>query len=121
MKHTYFFLLLLTLPHLMWGQQQLPPTSDDLKEAVLQLQDDVTLIQSNLAKADKKLKRGILVSTLGYSITIAGGLMLGGSNNDLGEVLLYTGGAVGVVGTITLVDAFKYLGFAGGKQKPQKE
>jgi hypothetical protein len=86
---------------------------EELKKEILQLRTDVETIQLNLVKGEKKFKRGIFVATLGYSVTIAGGLMLGRKNDDLGKVLLVTGGATGITGTIMMLDAFKYLGRAG--------
>ena len=50
------------------------------------------------------------MATLGYTVTIARGLMLGRDNDELGQVLLVTGGVTGGIGTYMLVDAFKYLG-----------
>ena len=47
---------------------------------------------------------------IGYSVTIAGGLMLGRKYDDAGKVLLIAGGVTGIVGTVLLVDSFKYLG-----------
>lgn len=74
-------------------------------------------IQLYLVKGEKKFKRGIFVATLGYSVTIAGGLMLGRKNDDLGKVLLVSGGATGITGTAMMLNAFKYLGRAGGSKR----
>jgi len=89
---------------------------ENLKKEVLLLREDVDNIQLNLAKAENKFKRGIAMATLGYSVTIAGGLMLGRKNDDLGKALLISGGVVGITGTILMVDAFKYLGRASRKR-----
>lgn len=86
---------------------------DSLKKEILQLKTEVKIIQLNLVQGEKKFKRGILVATIGYSVTIAGGLMLGRKYDDLGKVLLVTGGATGITGTFMMLDAFKYLGRAG--------
>ena len=83
---------------------------DSLRREILSIKADVENINLNLEKSKSKFQRGIFVATLGYSITIAGGLMLGRENDDLGQVLLVTGGATGGIGTYMLVDAFKYLG-----------
>ena len=100
----------------LFAQQQ--PDVDSLKREILQLKADVQTIQLNLVQGEKKFKRGILVATIGYSVTIAGGLMLGRKYDDLGKVLLVTGGATGITGTFMMLDAFKYLGRAGSpKQK----
>lgn len=88
-----------------------------LKKEILILNQNMENIQLNLGKSENRFKRGIAIATIGYSVTIAGGLMLGRKNDDLGKVLLVTGGAVGITGTIMMVDAFKYLGRASRKQK----
>ena len=91
---------------------------DQFKKELLSLRSDVDNIQLNLGKSEKRFKRGIAVATLGYAITIAGGLMLGRKQDDLGKVLLITGGVTGTTGTILMVDAFKYLGRASRKKSP---
>jgi hypothetical protein len=83
---------------------------DSLRSAVLQMKMEVDDIKLNLATSENKFKRGIFVATLGYSTVIAGGLLLGRTRDDLGKALLVTGGATGVVGTVLMVDSFKYLG-----------
>ena len=98
---------------------QSPSSLDSLKAEILQLRKEVSTIQVNLATSEKKFKRGILVATIGYSVTITGGLMLGRKQDDLGKALLVAGGATGVVGTILMVDSFKYLGRAG-KRSPDR-
>lgn len=80
-----------------------------LKQEILKLNEEVDQIQLNLQTSQKKFQKGILVATIGYSVTIAGGLMLGRKNDDLGKVLLVTGGVTGITGTFMMVDAFKYL------------
>jgi hypothetical protein len=96
--------------------QQAPTDVEDLKKQVLLLQQDVDNIQLNLVTSQKKFKRGILVATIGYTLTITGGLMLGRQNDQLGQGLLIAGGVTGAVGTVLLVDSFKYLGRAGRKR-----
>lgn len=93
--------------------QQLPADVEQLKTQVLSIQQDVNRIQLNLGTAEKKFKRGIVVATLGYTLTITGGLMLGRQNDQLGQGLLIAGGATGALGTVLMVDSFKYLGRAG--------
>ena len=61
----------------------------------------------------------MLVATLGYTVTIAGGLILS-ENQDLGKGLLYSGGAIGVAGTALLLNGFKYIGRAGKNKKRTK-
>lgn len=93
---------------------------DSLRQQVLQLQQDVDRIELNLGQAQTKFQRGIALATIGYSVTIAGGLMLGRSNDKLGQGLLVAGGATGITGTFLLVDSFKYLGRASGNQKKKR-
>jgi hypothetical protein len=110
MKYT-FFLFFALCSYSLHAQQQ--ADVDSLKKEILQLKTEVRTIQLNLVQGEKKFKRGILVATIGYSVTIAGGLMLGRKNDDLGKVLLVSGGATGITGTVMMLDAFKYLGRAG--------
>ncbi|RAV98157.1 hypothetical protein DQQ10_25155 [Pseudochryseolinea flava] len=91
---------------------------DQFKTALLTLRADVNNIQLNLGKSERRFKTGIAVATLGYSITIAGGLMLGRKHDDVGKGLLIAGGATGITGTFLMVDAFKFLGRASRKQSP---
>lgn len=110
------FIVLLMLPGIsLFGQQQTDLT--ELKQEILLLNQNVETIQLNLGKAENKFKRGIGLATLGYSVTIAGGLMLGRKNDDLGKVLLVSGGVMGITGTILMVDAFKFLGRASKRAK----
>lgn len=96
--------------------QEMKANLDSLKKEILLLRADVDNIQINLATSQNKFKRGIAVATLGYAVTIAGGLILG-QNEDLGKTLLVTGGVTGITGTFLMVDAFKYLGRAGSNKK----
>ena len=91
---------------------------DQLKKELLSLRAEVDNIQINLGKSEKHFKRGIVVATIGYSVTIAGGLMLGRKHDDVGKALLIAGGATGITGTILMVDAFKFLGRASRKKSP---
>lgn len=101
--------------------QQAPATEEELKKQILELNDRIDQVQLNLVTSEKKFKRGILVATIGYSLTITGGLMLGRSNDQLGQVLLVAGGATGTVGTVLMIDSFKYLGRAGRKDKSKSK
>ena len=83
----------------------------------MSLDNRVTDVDLRMKSAQKQFQSGILVSTLGYSITIAGGLMLGRENDDLGQVLLVTGGITGATGTYIMVDAFSVL---SGKKRRKK-
>jgi hypothetical protein len=100
-----------------YSQQKPPADIEQLKAQILSLREDVSRIELNLATSEKKFKRGILVATIGYSLVITGGLMLGRENDRLGQRLLVAGGITGAVGTVLLVDSFKYLGRAGRKKK----
>lgn len=117
MEKKLFFLFLLLIPFLTFSQTNQEDSLDSLKREILQLRTDVDQIQFNLATSHKKFKRGILAATIGYSVTIAGGLMLGRENDDLGQVLLVAGGVTGITGTILMVDAFKYLNRTGYKKR----
>ena len=90
---------------------------EELKKQILELNERVDQVQVNLVTSEKKFKHGILVATIGYTLTITGGLMLVRSNDQLGQVLLVTGGATGAVGTVLMLDSFKYLGRAGKRKK----
>ncbi len=100
------------------SQAQTLIPEDSLRQQVLRLQQDMDRVKVNLGQAQAKFQRGIALATIGYSVTIAGGLMLGRSNDKLGQGLLIAGGATGITGTFLLVDSFKYLGRASGM--PQK-
>jgi len=88
---------------------------DSLKAEILELDQKVQTIELNIETAQKKFRNGILIATIGYSVTIAGGLMLGRENDDLGQVLLVAGGITGITGTYKMVDAFRFL--SGDKRK----
>jgi len=107
-----FFITCFIAPVLCFAQTDSKDV-EQLKKEILLLQGDVEQIQVNLSQAQNKFKRGIIVATIGYSVTIAGGLMLGRKNDDLGKVLLVSGGITGITGTFLMADAFKYLGRAG--------
>ncbi|SMG38073.1 hypothetical protein SAMN05661096_02505 [Marivirga sericea] len=81
---------------------------DSIKREIFTIKNDVKQMQFQLAEAKKTLKTGIFVATLGYTVTIIGGQLLG-TNPELGEVLLYTGGAIGIGGTIVLVNGFNKI------------
>lgn len=114
------FLLTLSIVTSSFGQASRADSTSisEFKSDLLQLRSDVNDIQVNLGKSERRFKKGILVSTIGYSVTIAGGLMLGRKQDDLGKILLVTGGATGITGTFLLVDAFKFLGRASRKKTP---
>lgn len=100
---------ILILPAFAFAQESPVADLDSLKKEILLLRADVDQINLNLATSQKKFKTGIIVATIGYSVTIAGGLMLGRKYDDAGKVLLVAGGATGITGTFLMTDAFKYL------------
>jgi hypothetical protein len=100
--------------------QTATPTEAELKSQILQLQGRVENIEVNLGQAQRKFQTGMALATIGYTVTIAGGLMLGRENDQLGQGLLVVGGATGIVGTFMLVDSFKHLGRAAGLQRKRK-
>ncbi len=108
-------LLLLIFPAFSYAQTETKDV-EELKKEILLLRADVENIQLNLSQSERKFKRGIAVATIGYTMVIASGLMLGREKDDLGKGLLIAGGVTGVTGTIMMVDAFKYLGRAGKKK-----
>ncbi len=116
----YFMLLFIFMLTSVYGQNT-PDTLrnvEEFKKELLSLRADVATIQVNLSRSEARFKRGIVVATLGYTVTIAGGLMLGRKRDELGKALLIAGGVTGVTGTILMVDAFKFLGRASGKRSP---
>ena len=116
----YFMLLFFFMLTAVYGQNT-PDTLrnvEEFKKELLSLRADVATIQVNLSRSEARFKRGIVVATLGYTVTIAGGLMLGRKRDELGKGLLIAGGVTGVTGTILMVDAFKFLGRASGKRSP---
>ena len=91
--------------------------SDSLKAEILKLDGRVKQIELNLEQSQRKFQSGIFIATLGYATTIAGGLMLGRENDELGQVLLVAGGTTGIIGTYKMVDAFRFL---TGKKRKKK-
>ncbi len=120
MKNCFLIISFFLLSHFLFAQQS-PASADieELKKEIISLNTQVDHIQLNLGQSQNKFKRGIAVATIGYSVTITGGLMLGRKNDNLGKALLVAGGALGVTGTFMLVDSFKYLGRAGKKVKKE--
>lgn len=116
---TLLLLSMLFIASISLAQEKLPQTEEEFKREILELRSDVDQIQENLLLSHKRFKTGIAGAALGYTVTIVGGLMLGRENDNLGKALLYTGGAIGLTGTIMLVDAYKYVGRAGkDKREP---
>lgn len=114
------YLLTITMGIMFLGSGQLKAQStpaDSLKRAILALDQQVQNIQLNIDQGQKQFKTGIIVSTIGYSVTIAGGLMLGRDNDSIGQALLIAGGATGLTGTFLMADAFAVM---AGKKKRKK-
>ncbi len=107
---SFTLLILLSLSCFQALAQDQQAALDSLKREIIDLHAEVDNINLNLEKSRKKFKQGILIATIGYTVTIAGGLMLGRENDQLGQVLLVTGGITGITGTYMMVDAFKFLG-----------
>lgn len=103
----FFFFLAFTSSSLL-AQTKVQASYDSLKRAIIQLDQEVYDIQLNLYRSQKQLQTGILVATLGYTVTIIGGQLLG-TKPELGETLLYVGGATGIVGTVILFKGFKKI------------
>jgi hypothetical protein len=93
------------------------PSLDSLVNAVVNLEKEIYEVKLNLHQSQKQLKTGIFVATLGYTVTIIGGQLLG-TRPELGEVLLYTGGAIGIAGTVVLVKGFNKISL-GPPKKPK--
>ncbi len=108
--------LLLSLSFSSLAQTQ---SYDSLVKQLTALETEVDEIQLNLETSKNKFKTSILIASLGYATTIAGGLMLGRKNDELGQGLLVVGGVTGTIGTYKMVDAFQYL--TGKKRKRRKE
>lgn len=100
------FVLLYSSPLFSQAQQNI--ASDSLKRTILQLDRDLRQVELNLHQSQQQLKTGILVATLGYTVTIIGGQLLG-TKPQTGEALLYVGGATGLVGTVILFKGFKKI------------
>jgi len=105
-----FLLSVLILSFKSYSQKNDPVGNlDSLKNAVLNLQLEVDNINASLDDSRKTLKTGIFIATLGYTVTIIGGQLLT-VNQNVGEALLYTGGAIGIGGTFLLIKGFNKLG-----------
>lgn len=110
MRKTAFFLVffLALISFDLLGQTEDQVSYDSLKKAIIQLDQELYEVQLNLHKSQNQLQTGILVATLGYTVTIIGGQLLG-TKPKLGETLLYVGGATGIVGTVILFKGFKKI------------
>ncbi|WP_421872402.1 hypothetical protein [Marinoscillum sp.] len=113
----FILLAIILLGGVFRMQAQETPAYDSLRREILALRVDVNDINLRMKDSKSRFQSGILVSTLGYSTVIAGGLMLGRERDQLGQTLLVTGGVTGLVGTYLLTDAFRVL---AGKRKQKK-
>lgn len=92
---------------------------ESLKRSIMQVEDELYEVKLNLHQSQKQLKNGILVATIGYSVTILGGQLLG-TNPELGRGLLYAGGAIGIAGTVVLVKGFNKISL-GPPSRPRSD
>jgi hypothetical protein len=111
---TFFFFLFFGC---LQAQNYEKPNLDSLVNAVVNLEKEIYEVKLNLHQSQKQLKTGIFVATLGYTVTIIGGQLLG-TRPELGEALLYTGGAIGIAGTVVLVKGFNKISL-GPPKKPR--
>lgn len=92
-----------------WAQSSSQQANlDSLRRSIVQMDQELYEVQLNLHNSKKQLKTGIFIATIGYTVTIIGGQLLG-SNPDAGKALLYVGGATGIVGTVVLVKGFNKI------------
>ncbi|WP_288369184.1 hypothetical protein [uncultured Algoriphagus sp.] len=102
------FLGLLSMSN-SWAQSSSQQANlDSLRRSIVQMDQELYEVQLNLHNSKKQLKTGIFIATIGYTVTIIGGQLLG-SNPDAGKALLYVGGATGIVGTVVLVNGFNKI------------
>ncbi len=100
-------------------QAQSTPSSsvgaDSLRAEILRLRTDLDATRDNLRISHRKFRSGILVSGIGYSITILGGVLLGSQEySDWGQPLVVAGGVIGFSGALLLLNSNKFIGRAGG-------
>lgn len=97
------------------GAKDQPLHPDSLRAEILQLRTDLDATRTNLRTSHRKFRTGILVSGIGYTITIIGGVLLGSSEySDWGQPLVIAGGAVGFSGALLLLNSNRFIGRAGG-------
>lgn len=118
MQKYFIFIWFAMMGPVLYGQNQ-QAEINALKQEILAMRVEVNEINQNLELSRDKFKKGLLVATIGYAVTITGGLMLGRKNDDLGKGLLVAGGATGVTGTVMMVDAFNFL--SGKRKKKDKK
>ena len=115
MKKLVFLFVLFGIVQIGFGQTTFTYTPDTLQKSIVVLEKRVFEIENNLYKSQQQLKSGILVATLGYTVTIIGGQLLG-TRPQLGETLLYVGGGIGIAGTVVLVRGFNKISLGPPKR-----
>ncbi len=103
--------------HLSAQAQNTPtqPGADSLRAEILRLRTDLDATRDNLRISHRKFRGGILVSGIGYSITILGGVLLGSQQySDWGQPLVVAGGVIGFSGALLLLNSNRFIGKAGG-------
>ena len=89
--------------------------ADSLRAEILRLRTDLDATRENLRISHQKFRTGILVSGIGYSITILGGVLLGSQQySDWGQPLVVAGGVTGFTGALLLLNSNRFIGRAGG-------
>ena len=113
-----FLLLVLLLFRTTTYAQTAPPAelnADSLRAEILRLRTDLDDTQANLRTSHRKFRTGILVSGIGYTVTIIGGVLLGSQDySDWGQPLVLAGGVIGFSGAILLLNSNRFIGRAGG-------
>ncbi|MGY6741137.1 MAG: hypothetical protein ACXIUQ_00265 [Cecembia sp.] len=115
MKRILLIWFFLGLVNQSFGQTMAPIPQDSLQRSIMVLEKRVFEIENNLYSSQKQLKNGILIATLGYTVTIIGGQLLG-TRPALGETLLYVGGGIGITGTVVLVRGFNKISLGPPKK-----
>lgn len=103
--------------HLSAQAQNTPtqPGADSLRSEIMRLRTDLDATRDNLRISHRKFRSGILVSGIGYSITILGGVLLGSQQySDWGQPLVVAGGVIGFSGALLLLNSNRFIGKAGG-------
>ncbi len=113
----WLFVAFLCLSNLACAQTT-PSTDlnpDSLRAEILNLRTDLDHTRANLLASHKRFRRGILVSGIGYTVTIIGGILLGSEDySDWGQPLVLAGGVIGFSGAILLLNSNRFIGQAGG-------
>ncbi|WP_291788869.1 hypothetical protein [Cecembia sp.] len=108
MKGVFIIMVFLGITYQAMGQVFIPEVQDTVQRSIVVLEKRVFEIENNLYQSQKQLKTGIFIATVGYTVTIIGGQLLG-TQPTLGETLLYVGGGIGIAGTIVLVKGFNKI------------